>query len=123
MSNSQSVQEIFKSEQHFWCHEGNKHIADWVTINAQDHPNLYATFLNDSNAVMYRKRMGKPTEHDERMRSFLERYPMTYTEVVEAFIWYKANILDKKDFSGVGPHMTGLIDVRTYGKLLTLRGT
>ena len=54
MSNSQSVQEIFKSEQHFWCHEGNKHIADWVTINAQDHPNLYATFLNDSNAVMYK---------------------------------------------------------------------
>jgi hypothetical protein len=43
---------------------------------------------------------------------------MTYTGVVEEFTWYKANILEQKDWSGVGPHMTGLVDVRTDGKLL-----
>jgi hypothetical protein len=122
MSNSQSQQEVFKSDQYFWCHEGNENIADWVATNTQDHPHLYATYINDANAALYRKRMGKSVEHDKRTLAFLESYPLTFTEIVEQFTWYKTNILEKKN--GVGPNMTGLVDVRTYGKSpLTIQNT
>jgi hypothetical protein len=118
MSNSHPVQEIFKSDQYFWCLEGNENIANWLAINNKEHPHLYATYINDANAVIYRKRVGTPVEHDKRMLMFLERCPMTYTDVVDELIWYTANILEQKNRSGVGPHMTGLVDVRTYSKLL-----
>jgi hypothetical protein len=118
MSNSHPVQEILKSDQYFWCHEGNENIANWLATNNKEYPHLYATYINDANAVIYRKRVGKPVEHDDHMLTFLERYPMIYTEVVDELTWYKANILEQKNWSGVGLHMTGLVDVRTYGKLL-----
>jgi hypothetical protein len=118
MSNSHPVQEIFKSDQYFWCLEGNENISNWLATNNKEHPHLYATYINDANAVIYRKRVGKPVEQDKRMLTFLERYPMTYTDVVDELTWYKANILEQKDWSGVGPHMTGLVDVRTYGRSL-----
>jgi hypothetical protein len=122
MSNSHPVQEIFRSDQYLWCHEGNENIANWLATNNKEYPRLYATYINDANAVIYRKRVGKPVEHDKRMLMFLERYPMTYTDVVDELTSYKAKILEQKDWSGVGPHMTGLVDVRTHGQLLTLRG-
>jgi hypothetical protein len=122
MSNSQSQQEVFKSDQYFWCHEGKEHIANWVAVNAQDHPHLYATYINDANAVLYKKRMGKSVEHDKHIIAFLESYPMSFSEVVEQFTWYKANILEKKNLNGVGPNMTGLVDVRAHGELLALFG-
>jgi len=116
MSNSQPQQEILKREQYFWCHGGSEHITSWLVANEQTHPHVYATYLNDANAVMYRKRMGTPTEHDSHMLKFLECYPLTHDDVVDEFNWYKTNILEQKDWSGAGPHLTGLVDVRTYGK-------
>jgi hypothetical protein len=122
MSNSRSQQEVFKSDHYFWCHEGNENIANWVATNTQGHPHLYATYINDANAALYRKRMGKSVEQDKHILAFLESYPLTFTEVVEQFTWYKANILEKKN--GIGPNMTGLVDVRTYGKSpLTIQNT
>jgi hypothetical protein len=84
------------------------------------HPYIYATYINDANAVMYRKRTGRPTTYDARMLAFLEQYPLTYKSVIEELTWYKGNILEQKDWSGVGPHTTGLVDVRTYGKSIVL---
>ncbi|KAG9852710.1 hypothetical protein KCU98_g6321, partial [Aureobasidium melanogenum] len=85
-------QEIFPREQYFWCHEGNEHIQSWLSTNAQDFPDIYATYINDANVVIHRKRVGKSTEHDQRMLMFLHQYPMTYANVVDEFTWYKANI-------------------------------
>lgn len=116
MSSAQSQPEIFKREQYFWCHEGDEFITKWLVTNEQKHPHIYATYLNDANVVMYRKRMEKSTEHDSHILNFLERYPMTHADVINELSWYKANILEQKDWSGVGPHMTGLVNVRTYGK-------
>lgn len=114
MAAIQPQQEIFQRAQYFWCHEGNEHIESWLSADGQGYHDIYATYINDANAVIYRKRVGKPTEHDQRMLMFLEQYPMTYANVVDEFTWYKANILQKNNWSGVGPHKTGLIDVRTY---------
>ncbi|CAD0096195.1 unnamed protein product [Aureobasidium mustum] len=99
MAAMQPQQEIFEREQYFWYHDGNEHIESWLSTNSQDYPDIYATYINDANAVVYRKRVGKPTEYDQRMLTFLEQYPMTH-----------ANI----NWSGVGPHKTGMIDVLTY---------
>ncbi|KAI4727386.1 hypothetical protein E4T49_04880 [Aureobasidium sp. EXF-10728] len=114
MSATQRQQTIFRQEQYFWCHEGNERIENWLSDNKQDHPHIYATYINDANAAVYRKPVGKSVEHDKRMLAFLEKYPMTYTDIIDESAWYKTNILQKKDWSGVGPHKTGLIDVFTY---------
>jgi hypothetical protein len=113
MSNSHPVQEILKSDQYFWCHEGNENIANWLATNNKEYPHLYATYINDANAVIYRKRVGKPVEHDDHMLTFLERYPMIYTEVVDELTWYKAHpgaeelerCRSPHDWTGRCPHL------------------
>ncbi|KAK6002830.1 hypothetical protein QM012_001580 [Aureobasidium pullulans] len=93
----QPQQEIFQRAQYFWCLERNKHIERWLSANDQDCPDIYATYINDANMVVYRKRVGKSTEHDQRMLTFLEQYPTTYANVIVEFTWYKANILQGKN--------------------------
>ncbi|KAI4717066.1 hypothetical protein E4T48_06679 [Aureobasidium sp. EXF-10727] len=114
MSTLQPQQEIFKVDQYFWCHEGNESIKNWLSTN-QDFPHIYATYINDANAVVRRRRAGKPIEHDKHMLAFLEQYPMTSANVVDEFTWYKTNVLEKKDWTGVYSQKKGLIDVYTYG--------
>ncbi|KAH0364701.1 hypothetical protein KCU65_g6591, partial [Aureobasidium melanogenum] len=109
-------QETFQSEQYFWCHEGNKHIQSWLSTNAQDVPDIYATYINDANLVIHRKRVGHSTERDQRMLTFLHQYPMTYANVVDEFTWYKANVLQGENLKAIGPHQAGLINVFTYNR-------
>ncbi|KAH0337990.1 hypothetical protein KCU81_g7802, partial [Aureobasidium melanogenum] len=114
MATIEPQQEIFQSEQYFWCHEGNEHIQSWLSTNAQDFPDIYATYINDANPVIHRKRVGNSKERDQRMLMFLQQYPMTYINVIDEFIWYKAYVLQGEDLEAIGPHQGGLINVFTY---------
>lgn len=115
MAASKPLQKIFGSDQYFWCsEEENTVIKTWLVNQHHKYPHIYATYINDANMVIRRKHNGQVAEHDGRMRAFLEQYPMTYTKVVEEFVWYMANVLETSS-TVIGPHMTGLIDVESHG--------
>ncbi|THY86334.1 hypothetical protein D6C92_08521 [Aureobasidium pullulans] len=115
MAPSKPLQKIFGSDQYFWCsEEENTVIKTWLVNQHHKYPHIYATYINDANMVIRRKHNGQVAEHDGRMRAFLEQYPMTYTKVIEEFVWYTANVLETSS-TVTGPHMTGLINVESHG--------